>query len=342
MNCCTLCIGDRHLRKDIFSKPGNVKGKCDYCGSSDQFIVDASFLRDSFELLLGCYTIDPAGKTLAEWFKEDWAMFEHGNMDVAHAKELLADIYDDGEIVRQCFVPIDGEGSSVLDTWTSFKSELMHENRFFPKKALDPERLEELLDYLIYDPDDYIVDDLSRWFRARIKKDNVDYPPGKMGAPPNKLASHGRANPAGIPYLYLASNDTTAISEIRPHTGEIVNVAEFEIPDNLKIVDLRNPRRTVSPFMLADESQVATLRGDIGFLEQLGKELTQPVLPHAAAIDYIPSQYLCEFIKKCGHDGVMYRSSVGDGVNIALFNPLSATVGAVTRRTVARVIVELG
>jgi hypothetical protein len=38
-------------------------------------------------------------------------------------------------------------------------------------------------------------------------------------------------------------------------------------------------------------------------------------------IDYVPSQYLCEFIKKCGYAGVIYRSSVSDGINLALFNP---------------------
>jgi hypothetical protein len=53
----------------------------------------------------------------------------------------------------------------------------------------------------------------------------------------------------------------------------------------------------------------------------LGKELTTPVLPTAAAIDYIPSQYLCEFIKKCGYRGVIYNSSVSDGLNLALFYP---------------------
>lgn len=68
-----------------------------------------------------------------------------------------------------------------------------------------------------------------------------------MGAPPSRYANHGRANPTGIPYLYLGSMPDTAISEIRPHTGEIATVAEFEIPAVLIIVDLREPRKHVSP-----------------------------------------------------------------------------------------------
>ena len=77
------------------------------------------------------------------------------------------------------------------------------------------------------------------------------------------------------------------------------------------------------------------------FLERLGEELTRPVLPSGAAIDYIPSQYLCEFIKKSGFDGVVYRSSVSDGINLALFDPRKAQGGAVSLYHVAKVSVEV-
>lgn len=338
MKCCAQCIGDRHLRKDVFLKPDNEIGVCEYCGSANQHIIDASLLRDSFELLLGCYAYDEQGRSLAECLMEDWSMFT--SMDVAHVKALLADILDDGNIVRQCFVPVDNS-SSALDIWADFKRELMHENRFFPTTALNPDRLEELLNYLIYDAEDYPGDNVDVWFRARIQNGDEVYLPKDMGAPPCHLALHGRANPAGIPYLYLASNKVTAISEIRPHTGETANVAEFTILQDLKMVDLRHPRKTVSPFKLGDEAEIVLLRGDISFLDSLGEELMHPVLPHAAAIDYIPSQYLCEFVKKCGFDGVMYRSSVGDGINIALFDPKKAAVGNVTTIQVTRVTVEL-
>lgn len=45
------------------------------------------------------------------------------------------------------------------------------------------------------------------------------------------------------------------------------------------------------------------MRSDLPFLERLGEELTRPVLPHAAAIDYTPSQFLCEFVRRQGYDG---------------------------------------
>ncbi|HHM4207642.1 TPA: RES family NAD+ phosphorylase, partial [Klebsiella pneumoniae] len=154
-------------------------------------------------------------------------------------------------------------------------------------------------------------------------------------------ASHGRANPTGIPYLYLGSMPDTAISEIRPHTGEIATVAEFEIPEELIIVDLREPRKHVSPFVLSDAQEIGKMRADIPFLEKLGEELTRPVLPRSAAIDYIPSQYLCEFIKKIGFHGVIYRSSVSEGINLALFDPTLATPISISQYDVSRVSVEV-
>jgi hypothetical protein len=161
-----------------------------------------------------------------------------------------------------------------------------------------------------------------------------------MNAPPQHLASHGRANPAGIPYLYLGSQPDTAAAEIRPHTGEVACIAEFTIPE-IRAVDLRNPRGFVSPFLLGEASKIGQLRADLPLLERLGGELTRPVLPQRAAIDYIPSQYLCEFIKKAGFDGVLYRSSVSDGFNLALFAPDKAVGGAVTLFSITRVSVEV-
>ena len=97
----------------------------------------------------------------------------------------------------------------------------------------------------------------------------------------------------------------------------------------------------VSPFVLEDAADIDRMRSDLPFLERLGDELTRPVPPQAAAIDYTPSQYLCEFIKKCGYEGVIYRSSVGEGMNLALFNPTLAVPGAVSPYRVARVSVDV-
>nr|WP_294553224.1 RES family NAD+ phosphorylase [uncultured Rhodopila sp.] len=333
--CCPECFDDRGLRNSIFQHLGATHGRCSFCGTDNVDLVEPRQLATYFELLVNVYEPDPTGKSLVEWMKKDWNLFSHPAMDVAHAKELLGEILDDGEIVRRPFAPSSSYTSGGLIQWETLRDEMMYKNRWFLDVAIDTDRLKDLLVHLP-------ADDLpKRWYRARLLVGEDSYPIDKMGAPPKRLASHGRANPAGIPYLYLGSLAETAASEVRPHTGEVACVADFTIPGVIRAVDLRNPRKLVSPFLLVDASAVGQLRADIPFLERLGEELTRPVLPSGAAIDYIPSQYLCEFIKRCGYDGVVYRSSVSEGFNLALFNPAKAIGGTVSRYNIKRVSVDV-
>src|SRR5690606_26124447 len=132
---------------------------------------------------------------------------------------------------------------------------------------------------------------------------------------------HGRANPAGIPYLYVASDPLTAVSEVRPHPGEVASIARFRLNRPMKVVDLRTPRQLVSPFVLGEEDPILQMRRDLLFLEAVSHELMRPIVPRSAAIDYVPTQYICALIQAAKFDGVIYRSSVGKGHNLALFEP---------------------
>ena len=45
--------------------------------------------------------------------------------------------------------------------------------------------------------------------------------------PISNWQAEGRANPRGIPYLYLASTRETALAEVRPWIGSLISVAQF-------------------------------------------------------------------------------------------------------------------
>jgi hypothetical protein len=336
MPCCAECFGDRGLRKNLIpASKSAVIGNCTYCGSTGIQVVDPPGLAQYFEVIIGAYIPAAGGRTLVQLFREDWGLFGHAAMNDARAATLLQDILEDPDTANQTF-SAPPPGADRLGDWEKLRDELMYKNRFFPDANIDLDRLGNLLDALKIDPDEAP----NSWYRARIQTEDTPFPIAKMGPPPGRTATHGRANPAGIPYLYLGSMPETAIAETRPHTGEIVCVADFATPDDLLLVDLRDPRKVVSPFVLSDADEVAKLRSDLPFLERLGEELMRPVLPQAAAIDYTPSQYLCEFIKKRKFDGVLYRSSVGTGINLALFASSRATPGSVTQYKVTRVTVE--
>ena len=336
MPCCAECFGDRGLRKSLIpASPSARIGNCFYCGCVGVQIVDPGDLAQYFELVVGAYSLAPDGRTLVHLLREDWGLFEKAGMDDARATALLADVLEEPDRLHQTFLPPSVTADRLSD-WEKLRDELMYRNRFFPDANMDLVRLGNLLDALKIEPDEAP----SSWYRARIQPDDTPFPIGKMGAPPSRIATHGRANPAGIPYLYLGSQPHTAIAEIRPHTGELVSVADFTTPPDLRLIDLRHPRKVVSPFVLADSADVIQMRSDLPFLERLGDELMRPVLPQAAAIDYTPSQYLCEFIKKRGYDGLLYRSSVSSGINLALFEPTRAAAGTVIQYRVTRVSVD--
>lgn len=219
------------------------------------------------------------------------------------------------------------------------RDEMMHRNRWFLDHSIDLDRLAEMLEQLVT-PADMLIEITDLWYRSRLLSGDKPFALNEMGAPPAHLAGHGRANPAGIPYLYLGSTETTAVSEVRPHAGESACVASFQV-SAVPVVDLRNPRKSVSPFILENAEQIAALRAALPLLERLGDELTKPVQPRSAVFEYIPSQYLCEFIKKCGYQGVLYRSSVSEGVNLALFSPELACPVATKVVHVNRVTVDI-
>lgn len=336
MKCCSSCFIDPLLRSEWSNIADSATANCDYCASQNVELADPQALKDKFSPVVALYAVAPDGKPLVDCLQEDWKIFDVGRLGPQGARSLLADILDDAELVRKPF-SISKEyvrpGMQML--WGRLRDELIARNRYFPETELDKERFGELLDFLKG------ANVPTRWYRARVQHGAEPYPISQMGAPPQEATSYGRANPPGIPYLYLAEYRDTAAAEVRPHTGERVCVAEFEVPMDLRVVDLRAPRQLISPFVLGDEDLIASLRSDIPFVERLGEELTRPVVPNRAAIDYVPSQYLCELIKRKGWHGVLYRSSVGEGMNLALFDPCQVQGLAVQQLTVSKVRVEI-
>lgn len=324
--CCENCFGDPGLTRNIIPMLVEQEDEkfrsaqtCDYCRSRDVATIPPPALSEWFEMVRDLYVPGEDGTSLAVSFKKDWRLFEHPNLDEANAQILLAEIFEDGEIVRQNFVPFNGGEWHTPGEWEELRSEMMHENRWFLRNAIDLGRLSAHLNQLLVPPSEF-SEITSDWYRARIMDGDKPFEIEKMGAPPPQIATHGRANPAGISYLYLGSTAETCVAEVRPHPGQKIAVAGFCVAP-VKVLDLRDPRQRVSPFLLGNREELANLLSVLPLIERLGNELTKPVLPASAAFEYTPSQYLCEFVKSEGFDGVLYRSSLSDGVNLALFTP---------------------
>jgi hypothetical protein len=323
MLCCVNCFGDPFLNAYIPTNNTGIIGKCDYCDSCDVPLIIPSQLSNYFQIICSIYTEDITenARPLAAWFRDDWNIFQ--NMDSTKAQILLGDILNDAQFIQKKHLPIAYPTPVASEVWASFCEEIKWGNRFFVRPDF-LERLKERFADLEKDASIF----RNTLFRARVQEESSPLQLTDMKKPPEKKTKSGRANPAGISYLYTASTLDTAIAEVRPHPGDIVAAACFIISEPLRLLSLRSPRGAHSPFM---EEDVLALRYEIEFLCHLGNELSKPVLPRDADFEYIPTQYLCEFIKSCGDDGVVFNSSVHDnGFNITLFDDIKITEGTIS------------
>jgi hypothetical protein len=131
-------------------------------------------------------------------------------------------------------------------------------------------------------------------------------------------ASDGRANPRGIPCLYVSTTKETAMSEVRPWVGSYVSVGQFEILRDLTIVDCARGH-TGTPFFFEEPSPEVRMNT---IWTHIDHAFAEPMTRSDDQADYAPTQILAELFKSAGINGVVYKSNFGDeGFNIALFDP---------------------
>ncbi len=148
----------------------------------------------------------------------------------------------------------------------------------------------------------------------------------KRMKPLANLATEGRVNSTGIPVLYLASHEQTAISEVRPWIGSEVSVAQFKVLRDLRGVNLSLGHGQVSighlkfAHLLGEEAPDAETKQKAVWID-IDNAFSTPVTISDDAADYVPTQILSELFADAGYDAIIYRSQFGEaGYNIALFN----------------------
>lgn len=141
------------------------------------------------------------------------------------------------------------------------------------------------------------------------KKDFYGFDKSNSDAPPNAYAKEGRANPKGISYLYTAKDIKTAILEMRPQMQKMYNIAIIEIIRDAKIFDF-----TYSPEKIKEDEYSI-----VADLHRISEEFSKPNF--GDQIEYAPTQFLCEYIKRLGFDGIKFKSAVSaTGTNVLLFD----------------------
>jgi RES domain-containing protein len=130
-------------------------------------------------------------------------------------------------------------------------------------------------------------------------------------------AYDGRVNPRGIPCLYMATNDATAVSEVRPAIGAYVTVASMKCLRELKLVDCSVLANKYFIHFKVPERQEM----EKAVWSDIDRAFSAPADRSDDAADYAPTQILTELFRSLGYDGVAYKSAFGeDGYNVAIFN----------------------
>lgn len=134
-----------------------------------------------------------------------------------------------------------------------------------------------------------------------------------IGAPSPTLAAKGRMNRENVSYLYLASDEETAVAEVRPHPGHIVSVGKFQPTKQLKLADFASAN-------IVNFYQNDKLLDVYASIVAINKLFSIPVPPNFK-FKYIVPQLISDLIRQKGFDGISFRSSISDGTNYAFFKP---------------------
>ena len=163
-------------------------------------------------------------------------------------------------------------------------------------------------------------------------KEEVTFSPSRM-KPRAERAPEGRANPKGIPCLYLSTTANAAMSEVRPWVGALVSVAQFKVMRPLTVVncsvltgryiELAYSKRTFDELVSGKTPSPDEFEKIVW--AEIDTAFSEPVTESDDLAEYAATQTLAELFRSEGYDGVAYKSAFGeDGYNVALFDLDSA------------------
>lgn len=158
---------------------------------------------------------------------------------------------------------------------------------------------------------------------------------GSKEAPMGKTPP-ARNNISGMSYLYLAEDPYTACAEIRPYLRSVISLAQFRKKKELNVMDF-SPADTVSLTSLMHLGEKIKPDGapeNISVRETIIWIMGQFAQTVGKLEQYRVSQYISDYIRKAGFDGIRYSSSLTGGKNITLFNSHEANIQFVSSKLV--------
>lgn len=333
IDLCYNCFDPSPTLKSLFRENGTL-GNCPTCGKKRTRLLTTDDLEPLFEPLRKLYEVAEPGEHYVYDSETGDYLFAQGNDDLEqHLQgewQLFSEKLDSDTIRRiiRCVWSSWDETSEYTyqklwyrhadEIWDALSKRLKHERRFFMKRGgYDAEDIDVESQLAVYIDNSPTCELDQPLYRAQK---NLKW---KMRAPnPTEVKRCGRANPAGIAYLYLASDQETALAEVRAEPGERLRVGKFQLAADASFIDLRQTdRHGIDPFAYADLKFEINRRR---IFRMFAEMLSRPVADKMRELDYVPTQYLAELIAHKGLDGILFRSSLAKGFNLVTFDPQNA------------------
>jgi hypothetical protein len=313
MKVCPNCFSDKEIKG--FISTSEEIGDCKICNSKNVNLLDLKELFDFFEELIENFQKIENGDPISSKIQANWSFFSSNKTAIEILNFILPEISSDINNSED-LVDYTSEISDNYNHWETIKEELKWSNRFFINT-----------DYLVelgwdgFFNTQYELKPSDKLYRARVHHmsglpaiDNI-----QMLCPPKDKSTGGRANPIGIPYLYLSDKKETVLYEVRASYLDELSIGTFKLKtdsENLRIVDFTEDTSLYQPTRVKDTIKSRFLR------EKISLDLSKPMRRYDSEIEYIPTQFICEFIKVItGAEGIRFRSSLHTtGKNIVLFD----------------------
>lgn len=331
MKCCVKCFNDTEIKAIIESF--KIKGNCDFCEGQDVYTYDLETDNTIVDLFDGLLDIYSAESSLPDDYPKEhldllkniltskWNIFtERPNRVYKLIIHICSkkyneqpELFSSNVGIKEAFDQDYLEKYSVIRRyhWNNFVTAIKKQNRFHTD-YINKEVLSLFLKSV-----EKTYEKGTIFYRARMCSNETGIDTSQMGAPPATKATAGRANSEGISCLYLADSQKTTIHEIRAGIYDYITIGKFVLLQDIIVINLADIDK-ISPFSEMDYTQYAV---NMEHLKMIRNELAKPLRRYDSALDYLPTQYISDYIKSQMYDGIEYISIMcKEGFNLAIFN----------------------
>lgn len=314
MHVCKNCFSDKELI--AFIESSGKSGDCDISEAKNVSVIALSELLDFFQEFLKNFRRSETGTPLKSKIQENWSFFSSHDAATKILNAVIGKINTEIEGSND-LVEYQDEIISNYSYWNKLKEILKTKRRFIP----DIETIKELGWDGFFNTQYELAADITL-YRARVHHQSVHkaYSPNEMMCPPATLTRGGRANPSGIPFLYLSDNPDTVLYEVRASYLDELSIGEFHLQEDQKTVRIVDFTED-TPLFQTDQKIETIIKSRL-LRDIISRDLSKPMRRYDTEVDYIPTQFICEFIKiNTGASGIRFSSSLHpEGNNIVIFN----------------------